>query len=134
MKFNLLLLAAAMAVATPALAQAPAAAPAMAPRCAGELQVLRLSKLKPGTTMADFEKVVAQHMAWYRSHGYTANVQRIGQVMTPQGMASDQVYTAHINPPGVPRDKHDAGWDAFVAAYAAISEVSSTQLICFAKP
>ena len=130
MKINMLLLAAVMAVASPVLAQAPAAPP----RCDGEVQVIRVSKLKPGATIADFDKAVAMHMAWYRSHGYTTNVQRVGRVMTPQGLAPDQVVTVHVNAPGVPRDKRDAGWEAFVAAYRAVSDVTSDTLACFPKP
>lgn len=135
MKIMPLMLAVAMAAATPVLAQAPAPAPAPAamPRCAGEVQVVRTSKLKPGATIADFEKVVAQHMAWYRSHGYTQNSQRVGRVMTPQGLAEDQVVTVHVNAPGVPRDKRDAGWDAFVAGYRAVSDVTAESLVCFPK-
>lgn len=131
MKFMHLLLMAMMAVATPVLAQAPVPAPA--PRCSGEVQVVRLSKLKPGATIADFEKVVAQHMAWYRSHGYTHNTQRVGRVITPQGLAADQVFTLHVNAPGVPRDKRDAGWEAFVAAYRAVSDIVTENTICFPK-
>jgi hypothetical protein len=132
MTLRFLALAAALAVAAPVLAQAPA--PTMAPRCAGEVQVVRVSKLKPGASVADFEKAVAQHMAWYRSHGFTQNEQRIGRVMTPQGLSEDTVMTVHVNAPGVPRDKRDAGWEAFVAAYRAISDVTSENLVCFAKP
>ncbi len=130
MKTSLLAMAFAMAVSVPALAQAPAAPP----RCDGEVQVIRVSKLKPGASIADFDKAVAMHMAWYRSHGYTTNVQRVGRVMTPQGFASDQVVTVHVNAPGVPRDKRDAGWEAFVAAYRSVSDVTSDTLACFPKP
>jgi hypothetical protein len=130
MKIKMLLLAAVMAVASPVLAQAPTTAP----RCDGEVQVIRVSKLKPGATVADFDKAVAMHMAWYRSHGYTTNVQRVGRVMTPQGLVPDQVVTVHVNAPGVPRDKRDAGWEAFVAAYRAVSDVTSDTLACFPKP
>lgn len=70
-----------IAVASPVLAQAPAAAP----RCDGEVQVIRVSKLKPSATIADFDKAVAMHMAWYRGHGYTQNMQGVGRVMTPKG-------------------------------------------------
>ncbi len=129
MKFSLLAMAVAMAVAAPAAAQAPAP-----PRCDGEVQVIRVSKLKPGAALADFDKAVAMHMAWYRSHGYTANVQRVGRVMTREGFVPDEVVTVHINAPGVPREKRDAGWEAFVAAYRAVSDVSTEHLVCFPKP
>jgi hypothetical protein len=129
MKLRHMMMAAAMVLAAPVLAQAPPAAP----RCDGEVQVIRVSTLKGGATVADFEKVVAEHMAWYRAHGYTDNVQRVGLVMTPQGMAADKVVTVHVNAPGVPRDKRDAAWDKFVASYRAISDISSEQLVCFPK-
>ena len=129
MKISLFAMALAVTVAAPVFAQAPAAAP----RCDGEVQVIRVSKLKPGATIADFDKVVVMHMVWYRSHGYTANVQRVGRVMTPQGMAPDQVVTVHVNAPGVPREKRDAGWEAFVAAYRTVSDVTSDTLACFPK-
>ncbi len=125
------MMAAALVVAAPLWAQAPA--PVQAPRCDGEVQVMRVSTLKAGATVADFEKVVAEHMAWYRANGYTQNEQRVGRVMTPQGLAADKVVTVHVNAPGVPRDKRDAAWDKFVAGYRAISDVTSEQLVCFAR-
>jgi hypothetical protein len=72
-------------------------------------------------------------MAWYRAHGFKANVQRVGRVMTPDGLAADKVVTVHVNAPGVPRDKRDADWDKFVAGYRAISDITSEQLVCFPK-
>ncbi len=47
--------------------------------------MIRVSKLKPSATIADFDKAVAMHMAWYRGHGYTQNMQGVGRVMTPKG-------------------------------------------------
>lgn len=121
------------ALAFAAFGQAQAQQPMAPPRCDGEVQVIRISKLKPGATVADFDKVVAQHMAWYREHGYKTNVQRVGRIMTSQGFAPDQVGTIHVNAPGVPRDKQDAGWAAFVAAYRAVSEVTAQHMMCLPK-
>lgn len=107
---------------------------ATAPRCDGEVQIVRVSQLKPGVTVSDFEKVVVQHMAWYRSHGYTNNVQKVARIMTQQGFAANKVATIHVNAPGVPREKQDAGWAAFVAAYRAVSDVTEQHQLCLPKP
>lgn len=134
---RLLTMAATLALAAPALAQAAApAAPAAPtaprpPRCDGEVQLVRISTLKPGATIAQFEAVVARHMAWYRSHGYTENNQRIARLMTPTGWATDKVATIHVNAPGVPREKRDAEWDGFVKAYRDISDISNEYFLCF---
>ena len=127
MKIKHLMAATALVLAGPALAQTAG------PRCDGEVQVIRVSTLKGGATVADFQKVVSDHMAWYRAHGFKANVQRVGRVMTPDGLAADKVVTVHVNAPGVPRDKRDADWDKFVAGYRAISDITSEQLVCFPK-
>lgn len=131
MKLTVIAMALAFCAVVPAVAQT--AAPAALPACTGETQIIRVSKLKPGATVADFEKAVAQHMAWYRSHGYMKNTQRVGRVATSTGISPDMLVTVHVNAPGVPRDKQDAGWAAYVAAYRAVSDIASEQRVCFPK-
>jgi hypothetical protein len=42
----------------------------------------------------------------------------------------DQVMTFHNHATSVPKEKHDAAWDAYVAEYKANSEISSETIVC----
>ncbi|UAK23017.1 hypothetical protein [Sphingomonas nostoxanthinifaciens] len=100
----------------------------------GDPALLRISKIKPGGSMAGLAKAVADHSKWYADHGFTADRQVIAPVLVPgpQGphVASDQVMTLHLHAHNVPQNQHDAGWDAFVAEYRANSEVVSEMMVC----
>ena len=111
-----------------------AAAPAQKPAdCAGTLEVIRFSQLKPGKTIADFRKVVDQHMAWYRRHGYTKNRQIVMPAVTVAGESPSDIVSIHMNAPGVTQDEHDAAWEEFVAAYRQVSTVSAMRTVCLPK-
>lgn len=99
----------------------------------GELTRVRLSKLKPGATMADFNGAVADHVAWYKAHGYTIE-QRVAPVLTmdPAGALTespDEVMTFATGD-NVPRDKHDDAWKAYVAKYRAVSDLVVERGVC----
>jgi hypothetical protein len=98
--------------------------------CKGTVEIIRFSTLKDGATMANFEKAVAQHMAWYRSHGYTKNTQTVASVLTNEGISKTEVVTIHKDAPGVPKEKQDAEWKAFVDAYRAASDITAEKTIC----
>jgi hypothetical protein len=117
---------AALLAALPAAAQKP-------DECAGTLEVIRFSQLKPGKTIADFQKVVDQHMAWYRKHGYTQNRQIVAPVVTVSGVNPNEIVTIHVNAPGLKRDEHDAEWENFVDAYRAVSTVEAMHTVCLPK-
>ena len=101
----------------------------------GELTRIRLSKIKPGGSMAGFRDAVAAHTRWYQAHGYRIE-QRIAPVLvSAKGKMSaspDEVMTFSTSD-SVTREKHDAGWDAFVAKYRANSEIEKETIVCLPK-
>ena len=119
----------ALAAAAPAMAAAPA--PAAAPACApGHMALVRTSQIKPTGSFAGFAKAVADH-------GYASDKFSWGRVWTydralKMPMASpNQVMTFHFSDTNVPdAAKQDAGWQAFVAEYAANSTVVSATFVC----
>jgi hypothetical protein len=119
-------LSAALVAAVPAVAQTPS-------DCAGTLEVIRFSALKPGKTIADFQKVVDQHMAWYRRHGYTQNRQIVAPVITMSGVNPDEIVTIHVNAPGLKLSDHDAEWENFVASYRDVSKLEAMRTVCLPK-
>ena len=98
----------------------------------GALTRIRVSKIKPGGSMAGFRDAVAAHTRWYRAHGYRID-QRIAQVMTSgkgqMQVSPDEVMTLATSA-DVPRDKRDAGWTAFVAKYQANSTIEREMVVC----
>ncbi|MBI1403805.1 MAG: hypothetical protein GC147_11395 [Porphyrobacter sp.] len=127
-----MMLAALAALAVPAAAVAQSAE-APAPVCAtGEVTRIRMSKLKPGATMAQFEEAVAAHVAWYKTHGFAID-QRIAPVMRWKDgkpmISADEVMT-FASGDNVPREKRDKGWTDFVAKYRAVSDVAFEQVVC----
>jgi hypothetical protein len=124
------MLAALVAVILPGAVAAQSAAPAACKT--GELTRVRLSKIKPGGTMAGFNQAVAAHIAWYKAHGFKMT-QRVAPVLVTangkQQVSRDEVMTFSAGD-NVPRDKHDGGWDAFVAKYRANSTVEKETIVC----
>lgn len=117
---------AALLVSAQALAQ-------QSPCTSGELTRVRLSKLKPGASMADFRAAVAAHIDWYKTHGFKID-QRVAPVLvvTPGSApteSKDEVMTFATGD-NVPRDKQDAGWAAYVAKYRAISDLVLEKGVC----
>lgn len=98
----------------------------------GELTRIRVSKIKPGGSMAGFRDAVAAHTRWYQAHGYRID-QRIAPVMTSgkgaMQVSPDEVMTLATSA-DVPRDKRDAGWTAFVAKYQANSTIERETVVC----
>ena len=127
-----IILAAAAALVMPAAA---AAQPKPAAGCSqGELTRIRLSKIKPGGSLAGFRDAVAAHTRWYKAHGYRIE-QRIAPVVTfarGKGGASAQEVMTFATSDDVPRDKHDAAWNAFVAKYRANSDIERETIVCMA--
>jgi hypothetical protein len=98
----------------------------------GELTRIRLSKIKPGGSMAGFRDAVAAHTRWYQSHGFRIQ-QRIAPVLKSADgkmQASPDEVMTFATSTDVPREKHDAGWDAFVARYRANSVVEKETIVC----
>ena len=127
----------AVALGTLSVSGSVQAAPDACP--SGIYQIVRSSQIKPGGTVAGFAKAIADHAAWYASHGYTKDGFAWGQVMAmdptthaPMLKAGEYV-TIHTSATDVPKDKHDAAWDAYVAEYQANSMVTATTILCMAK-
>lgn len=127
------MLGAAALLALPALAHADDACPS------GDYTVIRNSQIKPTGSVAGFAKAIADHKAWYKSHGYPNDAFYWGQVMKmdpathqPKAVAGEYV-TVHAASSDVPKEKHDAAWDAYVAEYAANSTITATTVLCMQK-
>ena len=126
-----IILAAAAAITVPAAAAAPQPRPAAT--CAqGQLTRIRLSKIKPGGSLAGFRDAVAAHTRWYRAHGYHIE-QRIAPVIA-SGRAKDQGAGEEVmtfaTSDDVPPAKRDAGWAAFVARYRANADIERETIVC----
>jgi len=128
MRWMILVAATAIAVPNAAAAQSkPATACSQ-----GELTRIRLSKIKPGGTLAGFRDAVAAHTRWYKAHGYRIE-QRIAPVVTfgkAKAGASGLEVMTFVSSADVPREKRDAGWNAFVAKYRANSEIERETIVC----
>jgi hypothetical protein len=131
---RLLVAAAASVIATTASAATP---PALCPN--GEIAIVRISKIAPGGSMEGFKAAMADHAKWYSDHGYTADREVLAPVIVSDpshkdwSIAQDQVVTLHTHAQHVPDDKHDAGWDKFVAEYRANSQIVQEAMICLPK-
>jgi hypothetical protein len=125
-----IILAATAAIALPAVA---APQPNAATLCSqGELTRIRLSKIKPGGSMAGFREAVAAHTRWYKAHGYRIQQQIAPVLVSAKGrmQASPSEMMTFARSADVPREKHDAGWAAFVAKYRANSIVERETIVC----
>ncbi len=98
--------------------------------------VARVSKITG--TQAGFDDAVHDHIKWYRDHGYKANTIIAGPVMERSGggepvASKDLVLSLHIDDPGVPAEKYDDAWAAYVAKYKANSVIVSETSGCLPK-
>lgn len=129
-------LAAGLLLCAGAAQAAPAASPADLCK-GGQLVVVRLNTIKPGAKAA-YEKASRDHLAWYRSHGIKSNRLLVGPVITGDAngfTASETEFVSiHMDSPGVPRDKRDAGWDAYVKEYRDSSDLTVDKFACVREP
>lgn len=111
-----------------AAAQMPAAPP-----CAGRINIVRVSEIKPGM-MDAFDKAVAAQKAWYQSTGTQDEITVIHVFDTKTGeYMKNEALTTHSQVPDSPRPKHDAGYDAFVALFNSSSTIKSSYVGCEQK-
>lgn len=126
-----IILAAAAAIAMPNVAAAQPK-PVRLMCSQGELTRIRLSKIKPGGSIAGFRDAVAAHTRWYKAHGYRIQ-QRIAPVVSfgnaKRGTSEAEVMTFATSD-DVPREKRDAAWNAFVAKYRANSDIERETIVC----
>jgi hypothetical protein len=104
----------------------------------GQLVVVRVNQLKPGGKAA-YEQAARDHLGWYRSHGYNQNRLLVGQIISGDRRsgftASDTEFVSiHMDSPGVPPDKRDAAWDAYVKAYRESSDLTVDKFACLREP
>ena len=123
-----------LATALPAAAQINVACPA------GQVSaIVRMSAIKATGSMDGFKEAARDHLKWYRDHGYTTNEIISYPVMETKdqgktwAVSQTQVFSIHKNDPGVPREKIDAAWNAYVAKYRANSDITSETVICMPK-
>ncbi len=115
---------------------APAFAAPGAPACDGQLVGMRVSKLKPGGSMAGFADAVRDNGKWYASHGFKND--RVSTV--PVYELADGTYKPSVTKAmsihvygGSEAPKPDAAWEAFVAKYKANSTIESEVKLCLPK-
>lgn len=114
--------------------------------CDGRFVVMRVSVIRPESSMDAFMQAAADHEAWYRSVGVEDNEIVAAPVMLPSGPngvfepSATHVVSFHVNPPngelaGYPEDEDeaaavDAAYDAFVAGYRETSELIESATLC----
>ena len=115
---------------------APALAAPGAPACDGQLVGMRVSKLKPGGSMAGFADAVKDNGKWYASHGLKDD--HIS--MAPVYESADKTYKPSVTKAmsihvygGSEAPKPDSAWEAFVAKYKANSTIESEVKVCLPK-
>jgi hypothetical protein len=130
----------AMVLAALAVLQIPSALAQGMPACNGDIDIVRISTIKPGA-MQGFMAAVDAHKAWYRSHGFNDNIIVAARVIVRDektktfSYSETEVVTHHIRPPG-PEEvgaKRDAAWDAYVKQYRDTSDLKSLYTTCMPK-
>ena len=130
----------AIVLAALAALQIPSALAQGMPACSGDVDIVRISTIKPGA-MQGFMAAVAAHKAWYRSHGFNDNVIVAARVIVRDektkalSYSETEVVTQHLRPPGPEKtaSKHDAAWDAYVKQYRDTSDLKSEYTTCMPK-
>ena len=122
------------------LASVPAAAqqaPAATPLCTGNMNIVRVSEIKPGM-MSKFMEAVAAQQKWYTSKGTPDKIDVMRVMEQAAGtktwsFSETQAITTHLEPairPGGKGPAHDAGYDAFVALFRDSSTIKSEYVTC----
>ncbi|HEX9202018.1 MAG TPA: hypothetical protein VF865_20850 [Acidobacteriaceae bacterium] len=130
------------------LTWAPVSAPALAQQapadytplpCSGNIEVVRLSDIKPGMMLKFFEAVATQQ-AWYKKAGTPDQIE-IKRVVERDPatklfkISQTQAVTSHIEPASRAKDPaHDAGYDAFVALYNESATIKVEYRTCVTPP
>jgi hypothetical protein len=116
-------------LAAPAFAQT---APAPTPPCDGTFAVVRVSEIKPDSSMDKFLAAVAAQKAWYAANRPGDKI-FVSRVM--ERGATDYSTTAAITyhfyaAPNSGEPKHDAAFDAFVKLFSESSTIKTGYLAC----
>ena len=114
------------------------------PACDGDITMVRLSTIKPTSSLQAFMKAQDAHLAWYRKNGFTTNhiysarVLVVDKTAKQQHFSDTEVMTFHVRPPvatgAAPISAKDqAGWDNYVKMYRDSSDITSEHVICMPK-
>lgn len=114
-----------------------AAVPEPASPCAPGRHVatIRTSRIKPGGSMAAFQRAEAEQEAWYAAHKLPDRL-FLAPVLTRSGgtlaPSDSEVMTVHVHRGDRTRafPPRDAAWTAFVGAFKANSQIVSTSHVC----
>jgi hypothetical protein len=110
------------------------AAPAMSSGCTGNVNIVRISEVKPGM-MDKFLGAVAAQQAWYKNAG-TPDEISVMRVMEQNpdtkawALSDTQAITTHVMPARTQSLPHDAAWDAFVALFKDSSTIKTQYIGC----
>jgi hypothetical protein len=123
---------------TPAFSPTPASAqsgPGSIP-CAGTLNIIRVSEVKPGM-MDKFRAAVAAQAAWYKKAGTSDQIQVMSILSRDAATkawstSTTEAMTTHTIQSSRPDPANDAGFDAFVAMFSASSTIKTTYMTCLA--
>lgn len=129
-KYVLAALVVTMAIALPAHAQQAERRMEVPCPSGTQFATIRRNAIKPGK-IAEFERAVVDHTAWYARKG-SATVTRIARIVNPRGSASalsaSEVVT--ITKYGGKQPERDAGYAAFIARYKASSTIKDEMRVC----
>ena len=106
----------------------------------GQVVVLRISRILEDGSRPGFEKGVSDQLAWYRSHGFTANRLVTADVIVQDprtkawSISATEVMSLHINPPAIGAIKPDAAWNAFVSEFKSNTAVEAERTACLDQP
>ncbi len=129
----LIILSGCIVLFSAATASAQQASPVMA--CNGNMNVIRVSEIKPGM-MPTFLKAVAAQTAWYKSKG-SSDVIGVERVLEQNPstksyqISETSVITTHIETQKQPTQ--DDAYKAFVALFSSSSTIKTSYLTCLAK-
>jgi len=119
-----------LVIAAGLFAPAAFAQTAPPPPCDGSLAIVRVSEIKPESSMDNFLAAVAAQKAWYAAH---VPADKIFVSKTIERGASTYSTTTAITYHfygGAPEPKHDADFDAFVKLFGASSTIKATYFTC----
>jgi hypothetical protein len=109
-------------------------APAAFSPCSGNVNIVRVSDVKPGM-MQKFLDAVSAQQDWYKKAG-TPDEISVMRVMEQNPdtkawtLSATQAITTHVMPDRSKSLAHDAAWDAFVAMFTESSTIKTQYLAC----
>ncbi len=113
------------------------------PACDGDPAIVRVSQIKPTSTLQAFMNAQEAHLAWYRNNGFTSNQIYSSRVMVndPQTKtmkySDTEILSFHVRPPSgfgsSVASKDQPGWDAYVKQYRDSSDIKAEYMVCLPK-